>query len=283
MHPAPMDLAPLDEVYDGVKFLENVRAYQPNQMLPFELENKGHSLHNKVEEMIKNKRDPDERGRKAGSIDSTRLHVLITGDLACHKRRGTLNKPDVAGYLLLDNSGSMGDGAGSTRYYCCDAAAVLEEGFKQHMALKVAAFDAQSPFNVTHEVIKEFDEVCGANLSYNFKLLGRSGYGNKDGYSIRVATQQLLQRQEKDKILIVMSDGFPSDYNGGYEEGCRDVRAAVEEARKAGIKVIGMYMYHYQDKDDFAQFREMYEPQYIYATMDEIEGELTRLMKKMFV
>lgn len=282
VEPAETDLSGLDEKYEDVSFSEYTRCYKPTQVLSFELENKGRSLNNKVDEMIRNKRTPDQRGMRSGGFDASRAHVLLRGELTCYKKRGTYDKPDVAGYILIDNSGSMGNGEGSTRFYACDAAAVIEEGFKNHMPLKIAAFDTFSYKDVTHEIIKEFDENIKPNLSYNFKYLGRGGMGNKDGYSIRVATQQLLARSEKDKVLIIMSDGLPSDYAGGYNEGCRDVRAAVEEARRAGIKTIGMFMYHEQYEEDFAMYRKMYEPDLIFAGMEDIETELERVFKRLF-
>ena len=150
------------------------------------------------------------------------------------------------------------------------------------MPLKIAAFDASGTHYVHHEVIKEFDEVIEPNLAYNFRDLGRSGGGNKDGYSIRVATRQLMARPEKDKILIVASDGLPTCYENGNSEGCADVKEAVAEARKAGIRTIGMYMYHDQCEKDFARYQDMYGPEVLFCSLDEIEDDLTRILKRYF-
>ena len=283
VQPKKVDIKPVNEHYKGkVKFSETTRVYTPNIRLPFDLEDKGRSLDRKIEDIIKSKQIPNRRYLKSGALDARRIPDLLMGDIDIFKRKGEKVKPEVAAYVLIDNSGSMGNGEGSTRYACCNAAAVLEEGFKRHAALKIAAFDAAGSNAVMHEVIKEFDEVCQANLSYNFKLQGRGGGGNKDGYSIRVATQQLLQRQERNKILIIASDGLPSDYEGGFGVGISDVKAAVEEARKAGIRTVGMYMYHEQCEDDFALFKDMYAPEIIFASLDEIEDTLTRILSQYF-
>lgn len=283
VEPKEFDLSRVDTSYAyDVKFVESTRKYDPVGRLPLELENKGKSLEHKIDELVKNKQDPDQRYLKSGMLDTRRLTSLAMGDLSVFKKKGEPHKTDVATFLLMDNSGSMGNGPGSTRFACCNAFAVLEEGFKKHMPLKIAAFDAWDDYSVSHEVIKEFDEVSEPNLSFNFRDLGRSGSGNKDGYSIRVATQQLLARGEKDKILIIASDGFPTEYRGGHTEGCADVKAAVEEARKAGIRTVGMYMFHEQNENDFAEFRNMYGPEIIFASLDEIENELTRILKRYF-
>lgn len=280
--PKPMDMSGINAKYDdNIQFNEVERVYKPNIPLPVMLEKKGSSLRRKIEEVLKNKQQPDRRGMRSGTIDGTRLCKLIESETTIFKKRGEKNKPDVAGFLLLDNSGSMGNDIGSTRYYACNALSVIEEGFKPFMPLKIAAFDAYGSDFVSHEVVKEFDEVAACNFTHNFYKQGRSGYGNKDGYSIRVATQQLLERPEKEKILIIASDGLPTDYRWG-ESGTEDVKSAVAEARAKGIKVIGMYMYSYADDSTFQAYHNMYAPDYLMCTMDEIEGELTRVMKRLF-
>lgn len=280
--PQPIDLKSVDEKYKGrVTFVEATREYTPKYRLPLELENKGRSLDKKIERLIRNKQEPDQRFRKSGTLDTRCIHMLPMGRIDVFKKRGEFVKPDVAGFLLVDNSGSMGSGPGSTRFAAWNAAAILEEGFKNHMALKIASFDASGSDVVTHAVVKEFDENVPANLSYNYREQSYPCGGNKDGYSIRVATAQLLARPEKDKILIVASDGFPCAYGGG-EDGFADTKAAVEEARKAGIKTIGLYMYHDQCESDFAVFRSMYAPEIIFASLEEIEGDLTRVLQRYF-
>ena len=277
-----MDTTDIGEHYrDPVSFKEVTRVYTPNIALPFGLDKKGKSLKRKIEEILQNKQSPDRRGMRSGSIDGTRLYKLISSETTIFKKRGEKNKPDIAGFLLMDNSGSMGYGPGSTRQYACNAFSVIEEAFKEFMPLKIAAFDAQNSRYVMHEVIKDFDEVEDCNFTHNFCRQGRRGCGNKDGYSIRVATKQLLSRPEKEKILIVASDGLPSDYSYG-ESGIEDVKSAVADARSKGIKVIGMYMYSYADDRTFQQYHEMYAPDYLMVTMDEIEKELTRIMKRLF-
>lgn len=278
----PTDVSGINSKYSSaVNFREMERVYKPDTPLPFALESKGNSLRRKIEEILKNKQMPDRRGMRSGSIDGTRLYKLFQSETTIFKKRGEKSKPDVAGFLLLDNSGSMGNGNGSTRYYACNALSVVEEGFKEFMPLKIAAFDASGSNSVTHEVIKDFEEVAPCNFTHNFYLKGRTGGGNKDGYSIRVATQQLLERPEKDKILMVASDGLPTCYSYG-ESGVKDVKNAVAEAHANGIKVIGLYMYSYADDHTFQEYHNMYSPDYLMCTMDQIEGELTRIMKRLF-
>ncbi|KRG09447.1 vWA domain-containing protein [Lederbergia galactosidilytica] len=64
---------------------------------------------------------------------------------------------------------------------------------------------------------------------------------NRDGFAIRVMTERLLNRGEKQKFLIIFSDGEPAAF--GYDQnGIIDTHMAVTDARKMGIEVINIYL-----------------------------------------
>lgn len=64
---------------------------------------------------------------------------------------------------------------------------------------------------------------------------------NRDGYAIRHMTKELMARQEKQKFLLVFSDGEPAAL--GYDQnGIIDTHEAVIEARKLGIEVINVFL-----------------------------------------
>ncbi|PMC39761.1 hypothetical protein CJ195_04510 [Bacillus sp. UMB0899] len=64
---------------------------------------------------------------------------------------------------------------------------------------------------------------------------------NRDGYAIRHMTEQLTKRNEKQKFLLVFSDGEPAAT--GYERnGIIDTHEAVLDARKLGIEVINVFL-----------------------------------------
>src|SRR5699024_11316594 len=64
---------------------------------------------------------------------------------------------------------------------------------------------------------------------------------NRDGVALRVATQQLLQRSEEQKFLIVFSDGEPSAFDYA-EDGIIDTHEAVIEADKQGVYVFNVFL-----------------------------------------
>jgi nitric oxide reductase NorD protein len=64
----------------------------------------------------------------------------------------------------------------------------------------------------------------------------RPGYYTRMGAAIRGATQRLSQRPERQRLLLVLTDGKPNDldiYEGRY--GLEDTRHAVQQARAAGL------------------------------------------------
>src|SRR5699024_12645561 len=64
---------------------------------------------------------------------------------------------------------------------------------------------------------------------------------NRDGFSIRLAAEKLLKRREKNKFLLVLSDGEPAAMNYN-QNGIVDTSVAVAEARKKGLEVVGMFL-----------------------------------------
>lgn len=64
---------------------------------------------------------------------------------------------------------------------------------------------------------------------------------NRDGYAIRHMTEQLMKRHEKQKFLLVFSDGEPAAT--GYERnGIIDTHEAVLDARKLGVEVMNVFL-----------------------------------------
>ena len=64
---------------------------------------------------------------------------------------------------------------------------------------------------------------------------------NRDGFALRIQTAKLLKRTEKQKFLLVFSDGEPAAFS--YEQnGIVDTHEAVIEARKQGIEVINVFL-----------------------------------------
>ncbi|RVT88707.1 nitric oxide reductase activation protein NorD [Inhella crocodyli] len=83
--------------------------------------------------------------------------------------------------------------------------------------------------------LKGFDERWGAGVHARLGAL-KPGYYTRMGAALRAATLRLQQRPERQRLLILLTDGKPHDLDG-YEGrlGQEDTRQAVQEARAAGL------------------------------------------------
>lgn len=64
----------------------------------------------------------------------------------------------------------------------------------------------------------------------------KPGYYTRMGAAIRLATQRLAKRPERQRLLLLLTDGKPNDldiYEGRY--GLEDTRHAIQSARDAGL------------------------------------------------
>ncbi|MDQ7743051.1 nitric oxide reductase activation protein NorD [Hydrogenophaga pseudoflava] len=89
--------------------------------------------------------------------------------------------------------------------------------------------------NVRIHQLKGFDEAWGPRPRDRVGAI-KPGYYTRMGAAIRHATARLAQRPERQRLLLLLTDGKPNDldvYEGRY--GLEDTRHAVQAARAAGL------------------------------------------------
>lgn len=67
------------------------------------------------------------------------------------------------------------------------------------------------------------------------------GHYTRMGAALRHATARLVERPNRNRLLILLSDGAPNDvdhYEGRY--GIEGTRVAIQEARRQGIALFGI-------------------------------------------
>ena len=267
----PIDAEHLKDVLKGHGFLELKRAYKVEERMPAVLEARCRAMYRKNKRYFKSLSTPNVSHLDSGSVDPSLIYGLGFGDTEIFRKIGKDKKFDGCAYILLDNSGSM---AGDKRIESAKAAAVIEEGFKGIMPIKIVAFDDDYSGTVIHEVIKGWDESLRYNCCYNYALHGRQGRGNNDGYDIEIATKELLQRPEKNKLLCVLSDGEPDPGTPSH------VKEAVKKARKRGIEVYSIYFEKGSVGYASSLFKDMYEKDFVCCELGELDEQLSKLFKK---
>lgn len=201
-----------------------------------------------LREYLVHKKQSAQRNLRSGRIDSRRLWRASSGMLdgrVFMEREAPSSPTDVAVYLLLDMSGSM-DHYGRIES-ARKAAVILTETLEEFgVAHTVVAFTADTYYeeSVEHYRLVRWDEKEKQRIMFYHAALN-----NRDGYSLRVATEELSRRPEKTKILLMLSDGLPVAANcvarGGIldprDRILNDVASAIDEAIEKKVEVLHLY------------------------------------------
>ncbi len=168
---------------------------------------------------------------RAGHSPPDRLYVS-------RRRRS----PDVATLVLLDASLSADAWVGGRRVLdvARDAVIVLGEVLAGlHDELGVAAFHSNTRRDCRFTVLKGFAEPWPRAFPRLASVQPR-GY-TRIGPALRHATALLARTRARTRMLLLVTDGRPTDYDryeGRY--GVADVAMAVREADSAGVKVFAL-------------------------------------------
>lgn len=253
--------------------------------LPTEIVREAKKLKKEIEEIFLNKKTFTSRHQKRGMLDTNALWQFGVKDYNVFQKKNNPTDTNYVFYILKDGSGSMMervDGTATKWFYACKASAVLEEAIKDIIPFKVATFSSGYQDNM-HYVEKEFNENPKVNKSWDFYHFFSPNNGNKDGHSIRIASTELMKRHEKNKVLIVLSDGLPSAY-ASRTFGTADVRSAVREARKNGVKVISIaFGSESHRKSAIDIYKAMYQNSIISCEPDKITNELVKVFKREII
>ncbi|MBI3050997.1 VWA domain-containing protein [Candidatus Woesearchaeota archaeon] len=139
----------------------------------------------------------------------------------------------VAAAFLLDCSGSTeGEVLNTGKNTLVLLASGLEELGDSY---GIFAFDSPIYFerSISFYIAKDFGEKLAAVKS-RFESICAGG-STRIGAAVRHATHKLSQREEKTKVLILISDGRPSAVGYNYEQAIEDTRMSFLEARRSGI------------------------------------------------
>ena len=230
-----------------------------------------------LEKLLKNKNEFNYKFQKRGTLDLNSLWrtSIDKNDIFCRKQIPCID--NYVFYILVDSSGSMlADNKKKEAFTAC---AILEEIVKGLIPLKIVSFRAY--YNeVHHSIIKDFDDEKKFNYSLENDKLINVNNGNNDGFSIKVASTELLKRPEKNKVLIVLSDGLPSvsTITGRPVE---DVKEAVKEARKSGINVFSVFFGLKSERErNLEVYKYMYGQNIINSEIEDISYNLMKLFKR---
>jgi nitric oxide reductase NorD protein len=140
---------------------------------------------------------------------------------------------DIAVAFLVDVSGST---SGATLACEKEALIVMSEALEElGDAFAIYCFSGYGRDNSIFYTVKAFDDSYDERVQSKISQL-RSQRSTRIAPAIRHTTLKLRGREEKTRLLILLSDGKPLDleYHGDY--AIEDTRMALREAGRYGIK-----------------------------------------------
>lgn len=254
----------------GVDFKEAPLMAQPNVSVPSEIKVNAAKFKRDVEKIMKSRAQLNLNGQPKGVLSDEDLFRVGMKDYSVFTIEGNKSLSDHVFYILQDGSGSM---QGEKEQNSAYALSVIEEGLKGIVPFKITTFSAGSSC-ILHYVVKPWSGKSKKNYSFSYYKTKRAGGGNEDDVSIRVATAELKERAERDKVLIVLSDGLPSS--------TKKTKEAIKVARKEGIHVVGIMFGDENFRNrNYKEYRNMYEKNIISTSVHGVPTKLAETLKKI--
>jgi len=173
----------------------------------------------------------DDFRREAGFIDLQEAIQVV----ASQSRRTDVFMEDTLRYrgqawaILVDVSLSLRNFAGEVKDVILCLTEVSRKLFQDNRSLGIFAFDDK------FYVIKDFTENHTRSVCARIGGIEHSGLTYlSDG--IKMATQVLRRQHTEAKILIVVSDGFPT----GYAHAVEETKEQIGNTLRSGIHAIGI-------------------------------------------
>lgn len=236
-------------------------------------------------------RDRMEYGVKRGKLQNSALwKTSIKGSPVqekIFKRQIKNDTLDVAVQILLDCSGSM-----YLDKFIHGAAAVtlLNDVLSNVLNIPVEVLGytevypksgRYSAVGVGHEcnamyVFQSFGKrTSSPEMIRRMSVASNTLCNNADGEAFAYGMERLMQRREKRRIMIVLSDGQPAD-DGGKGDVCTYTHQVIEQIEKSPVELYGIGILH--DGVD-----KWYKNYHVINRADEIEASLIKIVDKLIL
>jgi hypothetical protein len=188
-----------------------------------------------------------ERILKSGTVDEAEIWRFGADDYRIFERQVIETYPNVHVGLLVDVSGSMsslvnhGDYDAGTKLNVAEDLAALFVGALRTMegvTPRVWAHTGDTDLGAGSEVFEIWQP--GESID-RLRLIQTVQHGNNyDGFAIGYVVDQLLAvgQPTDNRLLIVLSDGYPAGQSYGGYQAEQHVRTVTDDAEKRGVYVI---------------------------------------------
>lgn len=164
-------------------------------------------------------------GQYFGRLD--RRHLYRDDGQVFYRNRIPLDDLNLAVCVVMDESGSMGM---DNRIEAVQRMAVLVDAFVRELHIPCLMFghtETDGKIMIFH--YRDFDSE---NRRDSLRFMGMEARNsNEDGQVIAYGIHRMMERTERLKVMIVISDGLPHE--------TKHMAETIRIGRKAGIKIIG--------------------------------------------
>lgn len=222
-----------------------------------------------------------ERLLKTGSVDEDEIWRAGTGsDYRFFEQKRVESSPDAHIALLVDQSGSM---SGDKIQQAMLAATVIHACVKDMYGTRVSVFchtadtaDAGPGGMVIYRVWETGEPLSRMGIPFAMQM-----GNNWDGYAIGWVAQEMLKvaRPDEQRILIVLSDGYPNGGgNYGGEPAMDHMRDVGKWAERQGIDVIQIAIDPSMRPEQQSRMFKHWVP---FTTIEQLPSQVLSLLKKL--
>lgn len=204
-------------------------------------------------------------GLETGAFNGNEAYRIYTDQRPFMKKMPKPKRNDLGFYILMDESGSMGSGRGSTLY--------------NTMMASYAIASCCQKLSIPCGVMGHTTSYSGVEL-HLYKSMAKKGNinnifcaeccnSNRDGLALFKAAELFhKESKNKDKILFIISDGQPADRGYWDKPAEQDIISVVKFAKKVWhINVIGVGV------GESAEYVKNIYPDWIYVSQPSELGE----------
>jgi hypothetical protein len=258
------------EKIHSFSFEETPNDFPLKASLPVETKTLAKKFKRQVKDIFNSKNRGSVSCQEKGVLDTDNIFRVGMGNYNVFKTEVVKNGKDHVLYFLRDGSGSM---MGHKDMSSILSLAIMEEGLKGVVPFKAVTFYCGAQ-TVKHRVIKDWKDKSKKNYAYNYIQKYSATGGNMDSVSIEIASKELLRRPEKDKTLIILSDGLPYSMER--------TKKAIKDSRDKGINVIGiMFGSEGFRRNNLTFYKDMYQKNIIATSVDKIPNKLVKVLKEV--
>lgn len=273
----------LSEYSGGRGFRYVDEDFVDNGPIPEEITRTGRGLKRDLEEIFNDKRGWTLNNQRSGLLDESQLYRAGSGlrQNDVFIKRQIPEDSNWVVSVLVDNSGSMRGGVydelnrhlGTKVQMAREATTTLEIALNGLVPLKITRFDLDSPTSSDqHAQVRGWEQKTKKILSWH--STDNTGYRNSDAMAIGVAVEELKNRPENKKLLIVLSDGLPS---GNTPE---QVKKVIDQSRADGVKIVGIGFGSNEELGINENiYRKMYDKDLVLTMPDQLSKELVKVLR----